>query len=165
MQGYGRFMLGPTPFDGGGYCKWITHFPCLSWIGSFGHRNHYDVLGISPDASSLDIKRAYRLLALKYCPDVNKEIGANEDFKSILLAYDILINETTRTEYDSALRHQERMTRPLGDDWTTNSEYADELRFHRWAYLRRKRRRERYWRRYHAFMLAKSNFHLMMKSI
>ncbi|GER57117.1 chaperone protein DNAj [Striga asiatica] len=168
---YGRLMLGPTPFDGGGYCKWITHSPCRRRLEASatgrGRRNHYDVLGISPDASSLDIKRAYRLLALKvftiiafdlagglrslpYHPDVNKEIGANEDFKSIRLAYDTLINETTRTEYDRTLCHQQRMTRPLGDDWTTNSEYEDELRFHRWAYLRRKMRHERYRRRYHA---------------
>ncbi|KAI3446373.1 hypothetical protein Pfo_003038 [Paulownia fortunei] len=158
MQAYGYLVLGPTSFDGGGCSKCIVPW---SWPTSRsrrrfaasatvnGHRNHYDILGVSPNASSSDIKRAYRLLALKYHPDVNKEVGANEDFMSIRLAYDILINETTRTEYDKALCHEQSIRRPLGDEWAANPEYEDGLRFYRWAYLRRKMQREKYWEQYH----------------
>ncbi|KAL0334266.1 UNVERIFIED_CONTAM: Chaperone protein DnaJ [Sesamum angustifolium] len=159
MQAYGYLLLCPTSFDGGGCSKLIVPW---SWPSSRlrprfsasatvnGRRNHYDVLGVSPNASSTEIKRAFRLLALKCHPDVNKEGGANEDFKSIRLAYDILINETTRTEYDRALHHQQSTRRPLGDEWAINPEYEDGLKFYRWAYLRRKMQREKYWERYHA---------------
>ncbi|KAL3625484.1 hypothetical protein CASFOL_030938 [Castilleja foliolosa] len=160
MQAYGYLMLGPapSPFDGGGCCRWIGQSPlgnsqcrrrfAVSSTVS-GGRNHYDVLGVLPNASPSDIKKAYRLLALKYHPDVNKEVGASEDFKSIRLAYDILIDETTRIEYDRALHHHQSAKRPLVDDWTINLEYEDELRLHRWAYLKRKRQRtEKPWGQY-----------------
>ncbi|KAI3471493.1 hypothetical protein Pfo_028143 [Paulownia fortunei] len=52
----------------------------------------------------------------------DKEVGATVAFKSIHLAYDILINETTRSEYDQALRHLESTGRPLGDEWAIHPE-------------------------------------------
>ncbi|GFP79868.1 chaperone protein dnaj [Phtheirospermum japonicum] len=161
MQAYGYLIWGPTPssFDGGGCCRWIGQSPlgnsrCWRRFAASatisGRRNHYDVLGVLPNASPSDIKKAYRLLALKYHPDVNKEVGASEDFKSIRLAYDILIDETTRIEYDRALHHQQSTKRPLVDDWTINPEYEDELRLHRWAYLKRRMQRaEKHWGQYH----------------
>ncbi|XP_057768740.1 uncharacterized protein LOC130988796 isoform X1 [Salvia miltiorrhiza] len=146
MQACGYLALGPTSFDGGGRPKfilgWSRRRP-FSASAALNH-THYDVLGLLPNASTSQIKRAYRLLALKYHPDVNKEIGANEDFKSVRLAYEILINESTRSEYDKALRHQPSRRRPLGDEWSINQEYEDGLRLYRWAYLRR---REKYWER------------------
>ena len=47
--------------------------------------DYYDTLGVSRDASKEEIKRAYRRLARKYHPDVNKEPGAEDRFKEILL--------------------------------------------------------------------------------
>ncbi len=52
----------------------------------------YRVLGISRDASEDEIKRAYRKLAKKYHPDVNKEPGAEEKFKEIQNAYQQVMN-------------------------------------------------------------------------
>lgn len=57
----------------------------------------------------------------------------------------ILINESTRSEYDKALCHQPSSRRPLGDEWSVNQEYEDRSRLYRWAYLRRKMQREKYW--------------------
>ncbi|XP_022859489.1 uncharacterized protein LOC111380222 [Olea europaea var. sylvestris] len=87
--------------------------------------------------------------AKKYHPDVNKELGADEVFKSIHLAYDILIDEKKRNQYDWTLRHQENAGTSSGDNWAFNHEYDDGQRIYRWAYLRRKMQREKYWEQYH----------------
>ncbi len=62
--------------------------------------DYYEILGVSRDASKEEIKRAYRRLARKYHPDVNKEEGAEERFKEINKAYEILSEPETRARYD-----------------------------------------------------------------
>jgi len=62
--------------------------------------DYYEILGVSRDAGKEDIKRAYRRLARKYHPDVNKEPGAEEHFKEINRAYEILSEPETRNRYD-----------------------------------------------------------------
>ena len=52
----------------------------------------YKILGVLPGASQEEIKKAYRALARKYHPDVNKEPGAEERFKEINEAYGVLMN-------------------------------------------------------------------------
>ncbi|RLC35537.1 molecular chaperone DnaJ [Candidatus Shapirobacteria bacterium] len=63
-------------------------------------KDFYEVLGISKGASKADIKSAYRKLALKYHPDRNKEADAEEKFKEINEAYEILSNEQKKSAYD-----------------------------------------------------------------
>lgn len=60
----------------------------------------YDTLGVNENASKEEIKKAYRRLARKYHPDVNKEKGAEEKFKEINAAYEILKDDTKRQQYD-----------------------------------------------------------------
>lgn len=63
--------------------------------------NYYDVLGVQKNASSDEIKKAYRSLAFKYHPDRNPgDKTAEEKFKEINTAYDILGDETKRRNYD-----------------------------------------------------------------
>ncbi len=62
--------------------------------------DYYEILGVSRDASKEDIKQAYRRLARKYHPDVNKEPGAEERFKEINRAYEVLSEPETRNRYD-----------------------------------------------------------------
>lgn len=62
--------------------------------------DYYEILGIPRDADKEEIKRAYRRLARKYHPDVNKEAGAEERFKEINRAYEILSEPETRSRYD-----------------------------------------------------------------
>ena len=63
-------------------------------------RDLYEVLGVARDASDKDIKKAYRRLAMKYHPDVNKEPGAEDKFKEINEAYEALSNPEKRKLYD-----------------------------------------------------------------
>lgn len=62
--------------------------------------NHYDTLGVSRTASEDEIKKAYHKLAIKYHPDKNKELGAEEKFKSIAGAYAILSDPVKRRNYE-----------------------------------------------------------------
>ncbi|CAJ35418.1 molecular chaperone DnaJ [Methanocella arvoryzae] len=63
-------------------------------------RDYYEVLGVEKGASTDDIKRAYRKLALQYHPDRNKEAGAEEKFKEISEAYAVLSDDQKRSRYD-----------------------------------------------------------------
>jgi curved DNA-binding protein len=63
-------------------------------------RDYYEVLGVPRDASSEDIRRAYRTLARQYHPDVNKEPGAEDRFKEIAEAYEVLRDPEKRQRYD-----------------------------------------------------------------
>lgn len=60
----------------------------------------YKVLGVSKSATASELKSAYRKLALQYHPDKNKSKEAEEKFKEINQAYEILGNEQKRKQYD-----------------------------------------------------------------
>ena len=63
-------------------------------------KDYYDILSISRDASKEDIQRAYRNLARKFHPDLNKEAGSDEKFKEINEAYEVLKDPGKRDKYD-----------------------------------------------------------------
>ena len=62
--------------------------------------DYYQILGVSQDVDKDELKRAYRRLARQYHPDVNKEAGAEEKFKEISRAYEVLSEPETRARYD-----------------------------------------------------------------
>lgn len=63
-------------------------------------RDFYSILGVSKGATADEIKKAYRRLALKYHPDKNKAPGAEEKFKEVAEAYEVLSDKKKRDVYD-----------------------------------------------------------------
>lgn len=63
-------------------------------------KDYYEVLGISRNAKDREIKKAFRKLAILYHPDKNQEPGAEEKFREIAEAYEVLSDEDKKKEYD-----------------------------------------------------------------
>ena len=63
-------------------------------------KNYYEILGVETDVQTSEIKSAYRKLARKYHPDINKSSEAVIIFKEITIAYETLSNEAERKKYD-----------------------------------------------------------------
>jgi curved DNA-binding protein len=63
-------------------------------------RDYYEVLGVARTASQEEIQRAYRTLARRFHPDINKEPGAEDRFKEITEAYEVLSDAEQRARYD-----------------------------------------------------------------
>ena len=77
------------------------------------YKDYYEILGIKKDASDAEIKSAYRKLARKYHPDVNKTKDAEEKFKDINEAYEVLGDKQKRQRYDS-----------LGSNWQGGADFT-----------------------------------------
>lgn len=63
-------------------------------------RDYYEVLGLTKSATKEEIRKAYRSLSKKYHPDLNKEPGAEEKFKEVTEAFEVLSDETKKANYD-----------------------------------------------------------------
>lgn len=63
-------------------------------------RDYYEVLGVGKNASANELKKAYRTMARKHHPDVDKSPGANEKFKEINEAYQVLSDSQKKQAYD-----------------------------------------------------------------
>lgn len=85
------------------------------------YQDYYAILGVNKTATQEDIQRAYRKLARKYHPDINKESNAEEKFKQINEAYEVLGDPEKRARYDK-----------LDSGWNSQFTYpgADNVQFH-----------------------------------
>jgi len=88
-------------------------------------KDYYKIMGVPEDASQEDIKRAYRKLARRYHPDVSKEADAEERFKEVNEAYEVLKDPEKRAAYDKlrgGWQPGEEFTPP--PDWDTGFEFS-----------------------------------------
>jgi curved DNA-binding protein len=76
------------------------------------YKDYYQVMGVPRSASQEDIKRAYRKLARKFHPDVSKEKNAEEKFKELQEAHEVLRDPQKRAAYDQ-----------LGPDWRPGQDF------------------------------------------
>ena len=87
------------------------------------YKDYYEILGVKRGASASEIKSAYRKLARKYHPDVNKTKEAEMKFKDINEAYEVLSDSTKRRRYDS-----------LGSNWQGGADYTPPPGFERFNF-------------------------------
>lgn len=73
-------------------------------------KDYYKVLGIAKGASDEEIKKAYRKQALRFHPDKNKSPGAEDKFKEVAEAYDVLSDAKKRDIYDRFGEEGKRIT-------------------------------------------------------
>ncbi len=80
---------------------------------SVAYKDYYEILGVSKTASEQEIKSAYRKLAKKYHPDVNKAPDAEQKYKDVNEAYEVLHDPEKRKKYDA-----------LGPDWERAQQFG-----------------------------------------
>src|SRR6201986_3393249 len=76
------------------------------------YRDYYEILGVTRAADADEIKRAYRKLARKFHPDVSKEKDAEQKFKEVQEAYEVLKDPEKRAAYDQ-----------LGSEWKSGEQF------------------------------------------
>jgi curved DNA-binding protein len=76
------------------------------------YKDYYKIMGVARDASQDELKRVYRRLARKYHPDVSKEANAEDKFKEVQEAYEVLKDPEKRAAYDQ-----------LGSQWRSGQEF------------------------------------------
>ncbi len=84
-------------------------------------QDYYEILGIPRDAAQEQIQSAYRKLARKYHPDINKEKDAEDKFKKISEAYEVLKDPEKRKKYDT-----------LGANWKTGDDFTPPPGWEQW---------------------------------
>lgn len=86
---------------------------------------YYDILQLDHNASATDIKKAFRLLALKYHPDKNKSSESNQMFLKIVEAYEVLSDVNSRQKYDLTLKYSSvKAANTMNGEWIPSADLS-----------------------------------------
>jgi curved DNA-binding protein len=88
-------------------------------------KDYYKIMGLNQNATEKDIKLAYRRLARKYHPDISKEPKAEEHFKELGEAYEVLKDPAKRAEYDQYLKYGKANKQDQSHQYTWHTEQAN----------------------------------------
>lgn len=102
-------------------------------------QNYYDILGITPNASTEQIKAAFRRLAKLYHPDKNP--NGKEEFGNILKAYEVLVDVSRRRHYDIKLKHNS------GHNFTSKKTSSSKQK--EWAFSDEEIKRRQYYKEHY----------------
>ena len=96
-----------------------------------GMKNYYQILDVEPDASSDDVRKAFRRLALQYHPDRNPGniVEAEKKFKELNEAYQVLGYAETRSRYDSLMRLSRYTAKAMPETGNPNGARASDAIF------------------------------------
>lgn len=86
-------------------------------------QSYYDILEIDQHATIADIKKSFRLLALKHHPDKNKSNEAHQKFLQIVEAYEVLSDENSRKKYD-LINSSSNRTSSFNTSWTPSADLS-----------------------------------------
>lgn len=113
--------------------------------------NYYEVLGVEKSATNEEIKKAYRNLAFKYHPDRNQgDAAAEEKFKQINAAYDVLGDETKRRNYDltgysdNQAYNDQKQYQQHQYQYTYSNPFGDDETFWKWQQARQQQYQRQY---------------------
>jgi curved DNA-binding protein CbpA len=92
--------------------------------------DHYEVLQLSPNATTETVERVYRFLAKRYHPD-NQDTGNADQFAAVHLAYEVLSNPVSRASYDAKYEHNRAVTwKIFKQDGADDTRADDQRLFH-----------------------------------
>ena len=86
-------------------------------------QSYYDILEIDQHATSADIKKSFRLLALKHHPDKNKSTESHQKFLQIVEAYEVLSDENSRRKYD-LINSSSSQSSKFTPSWTPSADLS-----------------------------------------
>ncbi|MEQ1734027.1 MAG: J domain-containing protein [Bacteroidia bacterium] len=103
-------------------------------------RNLYQILNVAQTCTELEIKRAFRKLALHYHPDRNPSAEAAKLFQEVVQAYDILSNSSLRARYDAQLRYKSNSFTPIPKNYSTQAPEKTEAYYKKYGTIGKFRR-------------------------
>ena len=101
----------------------------MAFKNNYTTKDYYNILIIAPDASAVDVRKAYKQQSRKYHPDKNKDLSAVQQFLEVQEAYNVLNDEDERNKYDEIRRRLSAVRITISASQTYNREHSHSQTF------------------------------------